>query len=822
MHYDPDHEPDPGTEEADAALERTVRDGTDAVVVGEVDDVQVRAVSATGSTPEGLKLSIVDPGADVVAEEQPAIDPDAAELSSSTVDATADTTGETTGASARLAAKKGVPQPKIFSRAQWGADEQLRDKGSLRYGEIHAGFVHHTVNANEYSKDEVPSILRGIYAYHTQSRGWSDVGYNFLVDRFGRIWEGRYGGVDRPVVGAHTLGYNDDAFAMSAIGNFETARPSQAMIDAYAALMAWKLSLHGIAADDTKQFVSSRNFHAINGHRDAGSTACPGRYLYEQLPQIRARAAKIQRSPNTPVTPPVTPPAEPVPPTPSVPARDRVLKANLSGAQWPDLIVRDKASKHAMIVRTAGQVAFVDPVVAAPNWRGKDLVVAAGDLDGDGRGDLIARAASTKVSTLYLGAGDGALTRATTAIRKFAGMDQLTGVGDFDGDGRNDVVGRDAATDRLWLHPGNGRGGFRPARLLAADWSAYDLTAGVNDFNDDGRADLVARSGNTLYLVPRTARGLGSRVALPGGWARFDLVTGRGDATGDKIPDVVARVRSTGKTYIYPGDGSGGLSARVGGWTRYDDVRWLALAGQLAGSKKLDLAGLEEGGALKVFENSGRRNVASVVDTGTVLDDIDLLLNVGDWNGDGRGDVMTRDRSTGVLHFRAGVAKNRLAAPVVAGNGWQNRTLVAPAGDLTGDGLPDLVARGGAGKDRIFPSNGKSGFGASRATKHSGDAVGRVGLSMWDGDDTPDTAVRRGDGTLWTWSTETGTSTQLLSGLKRYDWLLGLGDVDGDGRGDVVARVASTGTLWLIPGRAGTLGPRRLIAGGFDAYDYAG
>ncbi len=72
-------------------------------------------------------------------------------------------------------------------------------------------------------RSQVPGILRSIYAYHTRSRGWSDIGYNFLVDRFGRIWEGRYGGVDRPVVGAHTLGYNDNAFAMSAIGNFETA-----------------------------------------------------------------------------------------------------------------------------------------------------------------------------------------------------------------------------------------------------------------------------------------------------------------------------------------------------------------------------------------------------------------------------------------------------------------------------------------------------------------------------------------------------------------------------------------------------------------------
>ena len=71
----------------------------------------------------------------------------------------------------------------------------------------------------------MPALLRGIYAYHVKARGWSDIGYNYLVDRFGRIWEGRYGGVDRAVVGAHTLGFNSDSFAASAIGNYQTAHP---------------------------------------------------------------------------------------------------------------------------------------------------------------------------------------------------------------------------------------------------------------------------------------------------------------------------------------------------------------------------------------------------------------------------------------------------------------------------------------------------------------------------------------------------------------------------------------------------------------------
>ena len=135
--------------------------------------------------------------------------------------------------------------------------------------------MHHTVNANDYTPDEVPGILRSIYAYHTQSRGWSDIGYNFLVDKFGRIWEGRYGGVDRPVVGAHTLNYNDYSFAMSAIGNFETAQPPAAMLQAYGVLFAWKLSLHGVDAASTLQQVGKTGFQAINGHRDAAADGLP-------------------------------------------------------------------------------------------------------------------------------------------------------------------------------------------------------------------------------------------------------------------------------------------------------------------------------------------------------------------------------------------------------------------------------------------------------------------------------------------------------------------------------------------------------------------
>ena len=163
-----------------------------------------------------------------------------------------------------------------------------------------AGFIHHTVNANSYTPAQVPALLRGIYAYHTQSRGWRDIGYNYLVDRFGRIWEGRYGGVGSPVVGAHTLGYNEVSFAMSAIGNYDIAAPPQAVLSAYARLFAWKLSLYNIPADASRVYVKNRWLPAINGHRDVGQTACPGRYLYAKLPYVRTLARSVQNGAQRP------------------------------------------------------------------------------------------------------------------------------------------------------------------------------------------------------------------------------------------------------------------------------------------------------------------------------------------------------------------------------------------------------------------------------------------------------------------------------------------------------------------------------------------
>ncbi|NNM46387.1 cell wall-binding repeat-containing protein [Knoellia koreensis] len=253
-----DHGPDPGSAEA-----KDERGGTDPYVVTS-DAVQVRVLDASAQAPADVQLDVIDP-------------------SSAPADKPTSTAGSASGAGAK---------PTIYTRAQWGADESLRT-GVPEYGTIKAGFVHHTVNANNYTASQVPAIIRGIYTFHTKSRGWSDIGYNFLVDRFGRTWEGRAGGVDQPVIGAHTGGFNSQLFGAAAIGTFNTATPPAAVVNAFSKLFAWKLSLAHVDPTATVTLDGmTRPISTVSGHRDAdgapNDTECPGNALEAKLPTIRA------------------------------------------------------------------------------------------------------------------------------------------------------------------------------------------------------------------------------------------------------------------------------------------------------------------------------------------------------------------------------------------------------------------------------------------------------------------------------------------------------------------------------------------------------
>jgi uncharacterized protein with LGFP repeats len=203
------------------------------------------------------------------------------------------------------ASPRAVAQPPIRSRAAWGADESLRKGGASYSTTIKAVVVHHTADGGDYSQSEVPSVIRGMYRYHTVSLGWADLGYNFVVDRFGGIWEGRAGGISQPVVGAHAGGFNADTFGVSMMGDFTSVAPSAECLESVARVIAWKLSMYGLPADGAAYLTSAGGgtaryapgttvkLRTINAHRDVGFTACPGNVGFTKMDTIRARVAQL-------------------------------------------------------------------------------------------------------------------------------------------------------------------------------------------------------------------------------------------------------------------------------------------------------------------------------------------------------------------------------------------------------------------------------------------------------------------------------------------------------------------------------------------------
>ena len=193
--------------------------------------------------------------------------------------------------------------PRIVLRSSWGANESIR-RGPPAYAtSIRGVTIHHTAGTNNYSRAQAPAIVRGIQLFHVRSNGWNDVGYNFLVDKFGTIYEGRFGGVDRNVIGAHARGFNTGSVGIALLGTYTSTAPSQAAQDAIARLIAWRLDLAHVdpLAKSLVESSGSEKFppgakvrlRAVSGHRETGATTCPGGVLFARLDALAGAASKI-------------------------------------------------------------------------------------------------------------------------------------------------------------------------------------------------------------------------------------------------------------------------------------------------------------------------------------------------------------------------------------------------------------------------------------------------------------------------------------------------------------------------------------------------
>jgi hypothetical protein len=572
-----DYAPDKGTADDHLAARAQVT-ATEPLWVRHADGVQARVIHADGTPspgPRDLTLVLVDPG-------------------SSGAD---DGVGVATplGGSVATAA---VSQPAIYTRAQWGADESLRTnscpEGPDYSRTIKVGFVHHTDTQNGYSTSEVPSMIRSIYAYHVQGNGWCDIGYNFLIDRFGRTWEGRYGGITKAVIGAHTGGFNKDSFGVAALGTYTSATPPAGMLTAYERLFGWKLGMNFRDPTSTNTLVSAGGgtdkwptgatvrFNVISGHRDAGSTSCPGNALYSRLGTIRSQTRSLMGAGFI---------------GPGVQANDDsalggsnfMLRATpLDLVAWT-LTVRNKANGN--VVKTVSGTAS-PPLPVATGWdrrdanekpvapgtytmtltgsRGsssaypfvRDVTVtktppphAPSDVTGDGYSDLVVGEPGEQVGS-HLGAGSfivqpGSLSGIAGSGGRFMSQDRpavsgtsQTGgafasalaTGDFNGDGFADVaVGI----------PGLTIGSATSAGSVNVFWGGPD---GPRNYDVAG----ISQATPGIDDVPETGDRFGATVAA-------------GDVNGDGIDDLVigapgesvGSATSAGLVTIVPGSATG-------------------------------------------------------------------------------------------------------------------------------------------------------------------------------------------------------------------------------------------------------------------------
>ena len=297
--------------------DQATNEGSEPFTVNRASGVQMRILG--DKAPSDAELVLVDPkhnpnDAAAVADNDPVeIEPQSsgssagsAETSETTPDASTETastesvaaTGQAevsnqnyvpeSSSVSNVAKSAKVPKPKIGSRKSWGAKSY---KGSPDYaGSVKKAVVHHTAGSNSYSAEDVPSVLRGIQSYHQSGRGWSDVGYNVIADKYGRLWHARGGDVKKAVIGAHVAGHNTGTFGISVLGSYDKKAPPKKTRDAVASAIAWKLSLDGVKASKS----------TVVAHRDLANTSCPGDAFYSKMGEIRSTVSDIMKSGDLP------------------------------------------------------------------------------------------------------------------------------------------------------------------------------------------------------------------------------------------------------------------------------------------------------------------------------------------------------------------------------------------------------------------------------------------------------------------------------------------------------------------------------------------
>ncbi|MFV0426576.1 MAG: FG-GAP-like repeat-containing protein [Beutenbergiaceae bacterium] len=801
----------------DGELPPDARDGSSPVVVIDATEVEIQVESQSGTLPEDVLVGVVDPGAaaaDVSDVDDAQLDTGgqsgdgptdsgAPESSAPESSETAGTSGpepqgisgvpglgSATAGSAAMAAPAPVDiaaavapmasaRPVIYSRAQWGADESQMT-WTPRQGTVQGIDIHHTVNANNYTSAQVPGIIRGIYLYHAQSwgRGWGDIGYNFLVDRFGRVWQGRAGGIENAPIGAHASGLNSYMSGISLIGNFEQVAVPSVMFTAVAQLAAWKLTHHGIHTAYGTLSLPSGTFSRIVGHRDAKNTSCPGRYMYNRLGEMRALIASYMAD-----------------------SAGQPLDRDLTGNGRSDLVVNNNGAISLLATTNRG---FWTTRTIGTGWS-RTRTLNAGDFNGNGYQDLILVDANGRM-LLYPGTASGGVNDGSrTRIGHGWGIANLIlGGTDWDNDGNADILARMHNGD-LSLYRGNGSGRFVGAQRIGVGWQMMSEMTVVPDFVG-GRDAILGKVAATGALRIYLADGHGGFASAPSSqsWSGFRQTVGIGDATSDGVGDVLA-VDTAGRLWLYPGSGGGGLAAservRFGtGWANLRIVDRGAI-----GSESLAIGAIGTDGRILRYAYESQSAFSSVFDTGARTAANARVFPIGDWDGDRRPDLAAIAPNGDLLLFQ-GLGNGRFATSgTKIGNSWGSFTAVVGAGSWTGYGSGIVALHAATGNLWLYPGDGSGGFRPRVLLSSAVGGMDRLlNAGLWDGDSRPDLVVRSsGSSALMLLAgNAAGTvsaPTQIGRGWGAMSAIVGANDVTGDGHADLVA-VTAAGQVLLYRG----------------------
>ncbi|UXY29487.1 FG-GAP-like repeat-containing protein [Streptomyces sp. HUAS TT20] len=680
-----------------------VRGGTASLWTGDSDGVQVRLVNADGTEaggqPAGMDVRLLDPGPDPKGATEPAAFAEETTApvtdSPATTDAplptdspaetatpsdspvptdppsdspsasVSDSASASDSASVSPSPSSTVPSPRpstvakppIITQAEWGASTDYN--GTPEYGtEIKAAVVHHTGvdSDNMLSCAQSSARMRTIQQEHF-ARGYFDLGYNFVVDRCGQIFEGRSGGADLPVIGAHDIGFNTNTVGISYIGNYMSAQPSRAAIDSIARIVAWKFGMYGVDPTGKVTLTSgsdagvdgnkvakgaSITLPRVLGHRDTNSTACPGDNLYKKLPLIAALAR-----------------------TPGVSHALRTSDYNRDGIA--DLVAGTPRANSVTVVPggvdgpvKASKVTLTQnsPGVPGSSESGDAFGTSTswGDVNGDGYADLAigvpgeddtsGHADRGAVTVLYGPGLDSGFSYTTSGVTSTgARLGSTVTVGDFNGDGKADVFSAGTGKGGNWNVRLTG-GATTAGTLTTATGSVAYLDAATGDFNRDGYGDVA--------LNYRDAGGIGRVV-------RFS-----GSATGLTKAGVIS---VKGGRSIAAGDvnGNGNDDIVIGQPVASE-------SGGKAGGQVTMVPGTSTG-----FTTTGmtviHQDTTGVPGADESGDALGTAVSVGDFNGDGYPDVLAG--APGEDLIRAGVNRSNAGAALLVKGG---------ASGLTGSG----------------------------------------------------------------------------------------------------------------------------------------